>query len=198
MAEKKQKSSGTSTGKSSALLDSIQKHIVTILGNDYCPPRKDTYYNGLAYFVRDELIKQWLDAQRSYYDAHSKRVYYLSLEFLPGRFLMNYVHNMNMKDDCEKALEGLNFTLEELEEEEYDAGLGNGGLGRLASCFMDSLATLKFHRYGYGIRYDYGIFYQKIVNGWQVEQCDNWIRYGNPWEIMRRGYPLQGEFLRPQ
>jgi starch phosphorylase len=188
MAEKKQKSSGTSAGKSSALLDSIQKHIVTLLGNDYRPPRKDTYYNGLAYYVRDELIRQWLDAQRSYYDAHSKRVYYLSLEFLPGRFLMNYIHNMRMKDECEKALEGLDFTLEDLEEEEYDAGLGNGGLGRLASCFMDSLATLKIPSYGYGIRYDYGIFYQKIVNGWQVEQCDNWIRFGNPWEFMRRGY----------
>ncbi len=194
MAEKKQKSPGEKKEKTPALLDNIQKHIVTLLGNDYRPPRKDTYYNGLAYFVRDELVKQWLEGQRSYYDAHAKRVYYLSLEFLPGRFLMNYIHNMQMKDSCTKALEGLDFTLEDLEEEEYDAGLGNGGLGRLASCFMDSLATLKIPAYGYGIRYDYGIFYQNIINGWQVEQCDNWVRFGNPWEFMRRGYLYKVNF----
>jgi len=189
MAVKKTKQS-TDTARTHApgLLGEIQKHIVTLLGNDYDPPRKDTYYNGLAYHVRDELVRQWLEAQRSYYDARAKRVYYLSLEFLPGRFLMNYIHNLKMRENCAIALESLDFSLDDLVEEEYDAGLGNGGLGRLASCYMDSLATLKIPSYGYGIRYDYGIFCQNIVNGYQVEQCDNWIRFGNPWEFMRRGY----------
>ncbi|MBI5417290.1 glycogen/starch/alpha-glucan phosphorylase [Candidatus Poribacteria bacterium] len=172
----------------STIRENINNCIMLVLGNDYTRPKKDTFYNGLAYCVRDKLVKQWLKAQNSYYEHKTKRVYYLSLEFLPGRFLMNYILNMRMKEQYTAALEGLNFTLEDLETEEYDAGLGNGGLGRLASCFMDSMATLKIPGYGYGIRYDYGIFYQSIVNGYQVEQSDNWVRYGNPWEFLRRGF----------
>ena len=163
----------------------IKSHIMLTLGNDYFTPKKSLYYKGLAYSVRDRLIERWLKTQRSYYDKTTKRIYYLSLEFLPGRFLMNYIVNMNIKDECNKTLEKVGFTLEDIEEEEWDAGLGNGGLGRLASCFMDSIATLKIPGYGYGIRYDYGIFFQTIVNGYQVERCDNWIRDRNPWEIKR-------------
>jgi starch phosphorylase len=163
----------------------IERHIMLTLGDDYLAPKRSSYYKGLAYGVRDRLIERWLKTQRSYYDKITKRIYYLSLEFLPGRFLMNYIINMNIKDECNKALEKAGFTLEDLEEEEWDAGLGNGGLGRLASCFMDSIATLKIPGYGYGIRYDYGIFFQTIVNGYQVERCDNWIRDRNPWEIKR-------------
>ena len=131
---------------------------MTTMGNDFYPPRKETYYKGLAYTVRDRLVKQWLNSQRSYYDRSAKRVYYLSLEFLPGRFLMNYVTNMQLNKACEKTLEETGFTLEDIEEQEWDAGLGNGGLGRLASCYMDSMATLNIPGYGYGIMYDYGIF----------------------------------------
>ncbi|HUV50650.1 MAG TPA: glycogen/starch/alpha-glucan phosphorylase [Anaerolineae bacterium] len=163
----------------------IERHIMLTLGDDYLAPTSSLYYKGLAYGVRDRLVERWLKTQRSYYDKITKRIYYLSLEFLPGRFLMNYIVNMNIKDECNKALEKAGFTLEDLEEEERDAGLGNGGLGRLASCFMDSIATLKIPGYGYGIRYDYGIFFQTIINGYQVERCDNWIRDGNPWEIKR-------------
>jgi starch phosphorylase len=105
------------------LKEDIQRHIMTILGNDFTPPRKDTYYSGLAYSVRDRLVRQWLSAQRSYYDEKAKRVYYLSLEFLPGRFLMNYVTSLGMKSECEAALEGAPFTLDDLAEEESDAGL---------------------------------------------------------------------------
>ncbi len=170
------------------LLDDIQKHIVGTLGNDFNPPRKDTFYNGLAYSVRDRLAQSWLKAQRHFYDHGSKRVYYLSMEFLPGRFLMNYVTNMQIGAQVKEAIDGTDFTLEQLETEEWDAGLGNGGLGRLASCFMDSMATMKIPGFGYGIRYDYGIFYQTIENGYQVEHCDNWIRQGNPWEFARRGF----------
>ena len=101
---------------------------------------------------------------------------------------MNYITNLKMNDECRKTLANLRFDIEELSEEEWDPGLGNGGLGRLASCFMDSMACLKIPGYGYGIRYDYGIFYQTIVDGYQVEECDNWLRYGNPWEIKRLGF----------
>lgn len=100
---------------------------------------------------------------------------------------MNYVTNMKMEAETREALQGTGFSLEQLEDEEWDAGLGNGGLGRLASCFMDSMAT-PIPGYGYGIRYDYGIFYQSIQNGYQVDHCDNWIRQGNPWEFAERGF----------
>ncbi|MFW6307129.1 MAG: glycogen/starch/alpha-glucan phosphorylase [Campylobacterales bacterium] len=176
------------------LLKDIQRHVVNTLGNDYRFPRKATFYNGLAYAVRDRLVQRWVEAQRNYYDQETKRVYYLSMEFLPGRFLMNYITNMQMEDEVRHAVEGFDFTLEELEEQEWDAGLGNGGLGRLASCYMDSLATLKIPSYGYGLRYDYGIFYQKIINGYQVEESDNWIRHGNPWEFARRGFLYDVQF----
>jgi starch phosphorylase len=110
------------------------------------------------------------------------------MEFLPGRFLQNYIINLDMEEECKKALEGSGFRLEDLVEEEPDPGLGNGGLGRLASCYMDSLACLEIPGYGYGIRYDYGIFHQGIVDGYQVEECDNWLSNGNPWEIARRNF----------
>jgi len=173
----------------------LEQHVVSMLGNDSQPPRKDTYYQGLAYCVRTHLIEQWLQAQRTYYDRHAKRVYYLSMEFLPGPFLKNYIINLNLEAECAAALEGTGFNLEELAEEECDPGLGNGGLGRLASCFMDSLACLGIPGHGYGIRYDYGMFNQKIVNGYQVEECDNWLVHGNPWEITRRNFLYKVRFF---
>lgn len=178
----------------SRLLKDIHDHVMTTMGNDYRPPRKDTYYNGLAHSVRDRLIKRWLTAQRNYYDQEAKRVYYLSMEFLPGRFMMNYVTNMRIREEVDEAMEGIDFSLGELENQEWDAGLGNGGLGRLASCYMDSMATLCIPGYGYGICYDYGIFYQTIENGWQVEHSDNWVRQGTPWEIARRGFLFDVRF----
>ncbi|MBI4879709.1 MAG: glycogen/starch/alpha-glucan phosphorylase [Planctomycetes bacterium] len=177
-----------------ALREDIHRHIVSTLGNDFSAPRKDVYYNGLAYSVRDRLLRRWIEGQRSFYDRRAKRVYYLSLEFLPGRFLMNYITNLGIKQVCEEALAEVGFHLEDLEEEEWDAGLGNGGLGRLASCYLDSMACLRIPGYGYGIRYDYGIFHQRISNGWQVEECDNWLARGNPWQIRRRGYQYEVNF----
>jgi starch phosphorylase len=197
MTEKKDRSNFNyieETLKTGSLKQNIHHHIVSYLGNDYVPPRKDTYYQGLAFSVRDRLIESWLKTQRSFYSKKTKRVYYLSLEFLPGRFLMNYITNMQIKDECLQALDDVDFTLEDLAEEEWDAGLGNGGLGRLASCYMDSMAGLKIPAYGYGIRYDYGIFFQNIVNGYQVERSDNWLRSGNPWEIARRGFLYEVKF----
>jgi glycogen phosphorylase len=168
-----------------SLGEDIRRHILSNLGNDLYPPDAFRYFSGLAYAIRDRLIRMWLATQASYYDSMSKRVYYLSMEFLPGRFLMNYITNMGMEEGCREVVSKLGFTLEDLAEEERDAGLGNGGLGRLASCYMDSIATLRIPGYGYGILYDYGLFHQTISGGWQEEQADNWRRHGSPWVIDR-------------
>jgi glycogen phosphorylase len=149
------------------------------------------FYKSIALTMRDLLFERWIDTMQTYYKKPSKRVYYLSLEFLVGRTLNNAMINLGVRDQVEEALKGWDLSLGDLEELEYDAGLGNGGLGRLAACFLDSMATLAIPAYGYGIRYEYGIFFQRIRNGEQVETPDPWLRYGNPWEIERP------EFLYP-
>lgn len=151
------------------------------------------FYKSLAHTLRDLLFERWIDTMQTYYKKPSKRVYYLSLEFLIGRTMDNAMINLGIRDEVEKALAEWNLNLRDLEELEYDAGLGNGGLGRLAACFLDSMATLALPAYGYGIRYEYGIFFQHIRYGEQVETPDPWLRYGNPWEIERPEflYPVQ-------
>jgi len=151
-------------------------------------------YVALALAVRDRMIQRWLRTQDAYYEQDAKRVYYLSLEYLMGRTLGNSLVNMGLLDESATALHELGYRLEDLREAEWDAGLGNGGLGRLAACFLDSMATLGYPSYGYGIRYDYGIFHQRIVNGAQVEVADGWLRYGNPWEIPRVGDRFRVQF----
>jgi starch phosphorylase len=142
-------------------------------------------HHALAYAVRDRLMERWFRTQSAYYTADVKRVYYLSLEFLLGRALVANVLNLGARDAYTAALRSLGYDLEALHEEEWDAGLGNGGLGRLAACIQESAATLGLPFYGYGIRYEYGIFQQRIIDGAQVEFPDNWLRYDNPWEIPR-------------
>jgi len=137
-------------------------------------------YVALALTIRDRLIQRWIETQDAYYEQDPKRVYYLSLEYLMGRTLGNSLVAMGLQDTCAQAMAELGYRLEDLREAEWDAGLGNGGLGRLAACFLDSLATLGYPCYGYGLRYDYGIFHQRIVGGAQVEVPDGWLRYGNP------------------
>lgn len=176
------------------LADDIQRHIITTLGNEADGRNKFRYFHGLAYSIRDRLIRMWLKTQRDYYERSVKRVYYLSMEFMPGRFLMNYLVNLGLEQPCRQALQSFGLALEDLEEVEWDAGLGNGGLGRLASCYLDSLASLKIPGYGYGILYDYGIFYQRLINGYQDERCDNWRRQGSPWEIQRREHLYEVQF----
>lgn len=171
---------------------SIQKTLIhhlhyTLAKDQYTATKRDCY-NALAYTIRDYLIERWIETQRTYYDKDAKRVYYLSLEYLMGQSLKNNLINLKLYDICNQALTGLGYNLEELSTIEWDAGLGNGGLGRLAACYLDSMATIGLAGYGYGIRYEYGIFYQKIENGYQVETPDNWLRYGNPWEIGRPEY----------
>jgi starch phosphorylase len=148
----------------------------------------------LALTVRDRMVDRWVRTQDTYYEQDAKRIYYLSLEYLMGRTLGNSLVNLGLVDECAAALNELGYRLEDLREAEWDAGLGNGGLGRLAACFLDSLATLGYPAYGYGIRYDYGIFHQRIVGGAQVEVPDGWLRYGNPWEIARVGDRFRVQF----
>jgi starch phosphorylase len=136
--------------------------------------------------VRDRLIEAWNDTQQYQTSKDAKRVYYFSLEFLMGRTLQNALVNLDMDAKFKDALMGIGYDLEDLYEQETDAALGNGGLGRLAACFLDSLATLEIPAWGYGIRYDYGIFKQIIKDGYQVEIPDYWLNRGNPWEIERQ------------
>jgi len=142
-------------------------------------------YQGTAYSLRDRLIDKWNITQQHHTREDPKRVYYLSLEFLLGRSLDSCLLSLGVKDIYKKALDELGFRLEDLIGEEVDAALGNGGLGRLAACYMDSLATLDYPAWGYGIRYNYGIFKQLIVDGYQTEFPDYWLNFGNPWEIER-------------
>lgn len=172
----------------------IKNHIVSTLAKDPSMATKYDFYNAVAYAIRDRLIERWMKTQRTYYNSEAKRVYYLSLEFLTGRTLGNSLINLDLLEDCHQALHDLGHELEEIREIEWDAGLGNGGLGRLAACFMDSLATLEIPSYGYGIHYEYGIFYQRIIGGGQVEIPDNWLRYGNPWEFVRPDYLFPVKF----
>ncbi|KAH7730883.1 glycogen phosphorylase [Aphelenchoides avenae] len=152
------------------------------------------YYFALAYTVRDHLVSRWIRTQQYYYEKDPKRVYYLSLEFYMGRTLSNTMLNLGMQATVDEALYQLGLNIEELQEIEEDAGLGNGGLGRLAACFLDSLATLGVPAYGYGLRYEYGIFKQLIRDGWQIEEPDDWLRFGNPWEKARPEYMLPVNF----
>jgi starch phosphorylase len=167
------------------LILSVVNHLEYSQGKDEYSATPLDYYKSLVYTVRDRLFERWIDTQQTYYKKPAKRVYYLSLEFLMGRLLDNALINLGMREEAIKAMDVLGFRLEDLEELEFDAGLGNGGLGRLAACFLDSMATLALPAYGYGIRYEYGIFFQRIRNGEQVETPDPWLRYGNPWEIDR-------------
>jgi glycogen phosphorylase len=155
-------------------------------------------FEAVSRLVRDLVADRWIQTQRAREAAESKRVHYLSLEFLLGRTLRNNMMNLNAEPLVHKALLELGWDLQELIEEEPDAGLGNGGLGRLAACFIDSLATLQYPAIGYGLRYEYGIFRQAIENGRQIEHPDNWLHHVDPWEIVRPGkvyeVPLNASF----
>ncbi|KAL1262678.1 hypothetical protein QQF64_005417 [Cirrhinus molitorella] len=167
-------------------------HFTLVKDRNVATPRD--YYFALAHTVRDHLVGRWIRTQQFYYEADPKRVYYLSLEFYMGRALQNTMINLGLQNACDEAIYQLGLDMEDLEEMEEDAGLGNGGLGRLAACFLDSMATLGLAAYGYGIRYEYGIFNQKIKDGWQVEEADDWLRYGNPWEKARPEFMLPVHF----
>lgn len=173
-----------------SLILGFAEHLRMTLGDDQHSATMHDKYMALAYTIRDKIINQWIETQQTHYNKDCKRVYYLSLEFLMGRAMGNNIINMKLEKNVKKMLEALGYSLEDLREEEVDAGLGNGGLGRLAACFLDSLATLDIPAFGYGIRYNYGIFNQKIENGYQIEFPDDWLRNGNPWEFERPNYEV--------
>jgi len=168
-----------------SLKRSLANRLEYSVGKDVYTATDHDWFKVMAYVVRDRLIERWMETMRTYYREDAKRVYYLSLEFLIGRTLTNSLLNLGFYDECVKALQEIGIEFEEIREMEPDAALGNGGLGRLAACFLDSMATLRLPGYGYGIRYEYGMFYQRVENGYQVEHPDNWLRYGNPWEFPR-------------
>ncbi len=168
-----------------ALRHSLTNHLTYNLAKDMYSATQRDKFQAIALSVRELISERWIRTQQRYYDVDAKRVYYLSLEFLLGRLLQNYAINLGLADEYAKSVSALGITYEDAIELEWDAGLGNGGLGRLAACYLDSLATLQLPGYGYGIRYEYGIFQQRIKDGFQVEAPDNWLRYGNPWEFPR-------------
>jgi glycogen phosphorylase len=175
-----------SNGKSvEALKSSFNAHRKYTLAKTQTGATRMDLYKSLALVVRDRLVEKWIETKKSQYDADVKRVNYLSMEYLVGRVLTQNMANLGLEDKIESAVRELGYDLEELEETEIEAGLGNGGLGRLASCFLESMATLDLPANGYGMRYEFGIFHQHFKDGYQVEEADNWLRQGNPWEIPR-------------
>ncbi|HMK44550.1 MAG TPA: glycogen/starch/alpha-glucan phosphorylase [Dissulfurispiraceae bacterium] len=165
--------------------ESLLEHLTYSLAKDSFSATQRDKHDSVVLSVREQLVENWIKTQQRYYDVSAKRVYYLSLEFLLGRLLHSYISNLGLLGQYSGSLDVFGLSYEELLELEWDAGLGNGGLGRLAACFLDSLASLQYPAYGYGIRYEYGIFAQKIRDGYQVETPDNWLRYGNRWEFQR-------------
>ena len=172
--------------------DEAVKHIETTLARSLYNCDELAAYSGAALAFRDRLVIDWNKTQQNQTFADQKRVYYLSLEFLMGRAMDNAMLNVGLKDVAKAGLAELGFRVEDVIQQEHDAALGNGGLGRLAACFLDSMATMNFPSWGYGLRYRYGIFKQEIVDGYQVEVPDYWLDF-NPWEFPRHdvNVPIQ-------
>ncbi|MEX1010891.1 MAG: glycogen/starch/alpha-glucan phosphorylase [Balneolaceae bacterium] len=168
-----------------AFRQDITEHLRYTLAKDKYSTSHWDEYRSVVLALLDRLHDRWLDTQQEYYKSDAKRVYYLSMEYLIGRLLDNMLVNLGLQEVAAEALEDLGLDYEKIRSTEWDAGLGNGGLGRLAACFLDSMATLGIPAIGYGIRYDYGIFYQEIQDGYQIEKPDLWLQYGNPWDIIR-------------
>ncbi len=155
---------------------------------------ENDYYMALAYAVRDRMLQRWISTAAAYTAQGSRTVAYLSAEFLMGPHLGNNLINLNIFDTVKECITELGLNFDQLLSKEEEPGLGNGGLGRLAACFIDSLATLEVPAIGYGIRYEFGIFHQEIIDGWQIEKTDKWLRFGNPWELVRPEWAVDVKF----
>jgi starch phosphorylase len=177
---------------SKSIKEGIQEHLRYTLAKDEYSSDDWDVYKSIVLTVMDRLHERWINTQQSYYKEDRKRVYYLSMEFLIGRLLDNAIINLGIQDEVREAVTEMGYDYDKMRDVELDAALGNGGLGRLAACFLDSMATLGIAGYGYGIRYDFGIFHQQIEQGFQVERPDTWLRFGNPWDIVRPNvfYPV--------
>jgi starch phosphorylase len=168
-----------------SLRRAVANRLLYSIGKDPVIANLHDWYAALAQVTRDRLVERWMDTTRRQYAQQVKRVYYLSMEFLVGRALTNSLMAIGQYDQFADALQSIGIDVDETREMEPDAALGNGGLGRLAACFLDSMATVGLPSYGYGIRYDYGMFAQHLHDGYQVEQPDDWLKHGNPWEFPR-------------
>ncbi|MBF0489813.1 MAG: glycogen/starch/alpha-glucan phosphorylase [Candidatus Omnitrophica bacterium] len=177
-----------------ALKKSFQFNRQYTLSKDQYTATMHDNYLALSLSIRERLIERWINTQQGYHKKDARRIYYLSMEFLIGRLMGNNMYNLGIEKQSKEALEDLDLDMDTVREQELDAGLGNGGLGRLAACFLDSMATLGIPAHGYGIRYDYGIFNQKIKDGFQLELPDEWLRSGNPWEFARPEYTVTISF----
>ena len=172
----------------------FESHLKRTLGRDRFSASRHDQYLALALAIRDRLMERWIRTQQTHHHRQVKRVYYLSMEYLTGRSLGNNVINLGLEEAVRGAMGEVGLDWIDLRDEEVDAGLGNGGLGRLAACFLESLATMQIPAMGYGLRYDYGIFRQAIENGYQVEKPDDWLRGGHPWGIPRPDYLIPVRF----
>ena len=172
---------------SESLAKDFERYLTRHLGR-YVGCDQNYLYEALSLTIRDHIMTDWRNTWQAYEQKGVRKAYYMSLEFLIGRSLGNHLLNLDIKNEAREAMNAYALQLEDIISEEHDAGLGNGGLGRLAACFMDSCATLKLPVIGYGIRYEYGMFRQEIHNGHQIEEPDHWLKYGNPWEIERPEY----------
>lgn len=177
-----------------ALKGSILANLEYRLAKDQYSATAYDRFLGTAYAVVERLVERWITTQQTYHKRNVKRVYYLSMEFLLGKSLENSLINLGIYDACREALKELGMDLENIRNYEVDAGLGNGGLGRLAACFLDSMATLGIPAHGYGLRYEYGLFHQRLLHGQQIETPDNWLARPNPWEIERPEYNFRVRF----
>lgn len=177
-----------------AFINDVKANVKTLYRKTIEEATKQQVFQAVSYTIKDTIIDNWLATQKQYEEDDPKTVYYMSMEFLMGRALGNNLINLTEYNDVKEALEEIGFDLNVIEDEEPDAALGNGGLGRLAACFLDSLATLGYSSYGCGIRYRYGMFKQKIENGFQIEVPDNWLKDGNPFELRRPEYAKEVKF----
>ena len=173
---------------------SVLYNVKTLFRKDISEATKQQIFQAVSYAVKDSIMDAWIATQKAYEEQDPKTVYYMSMEFLMGRALGNNLINLTYYDEVKEVLEELGCDINVIEDEEPDAALGNGGLGRLAACFLDSLATLGYSAYGCGIRYRYGMFKQKIVDGYQVEVPDQWLKNGNPFELRRPEYAKEVKF----
>jgi starch phosphorylase len=177
-----------------AIKDSFLDDLFYVQGKFPALATKNDYYMALAYAVRDRMLQRWISTAAAYTKNGSRTVAYLSAEFLMGPHLGNNLINLNIFDIVKECMTELGLDFDQLLAQEEEPGLGNGGLGRLAACFIDSLATLEIPAIGYGIRYEFGIFHQEIIDGWQIEKTDKWLRFGNPWELVRPEWAVNVKF----
>jgi glycogen phosphorylase len=180
--------------KQSSLVTQFAERLEFDLVKDRTTVTDHDILEAISLAVRDRLSRNWLNTQHDYAENNAKKVHYLSLEFLMGSLLGNSLINLGLYEEVKKLLSGFGYDLDRIMREEPDMGLGNGGLGRLAACFMDSMSTLELPAVGYGILYEYGIFEQDIENGYQIEKPDHWLRYGTPWKIVKPEYTYKVKF----